>query len=73
MDKDFLQYTYMRIDKALMENEEYKNLQSKCANASRKEKPKEYEELSGQMAAMEQELCYMQGFKDAMSLMLSAR
>jgi hypothetical protein len=70
-DKDFMHYVYMRIEKALVENEEYKELQTKCVNADKNKDSNEYEDLTMQMAATEQELCYIQGYHDGMKLALS--
>ena len=70
MDKDFMQYVYARIDKALLENEEYEKLRDDMAVASKDKESREYDGLSTQIAAKEQELCYIQGFNDAMQLIM---
>lgn len=68
MDNDFMQYVYSRIDKALMGDEKYKELRSECNKAYRRKNTDLYDELLSQVEATEQELCYIQGFKDAMAL-----
>lgn len=74
MDKDFMQYVYARIEKALMENVEYKKLQSECFDAGHDVilRNNEYEDLITKMSCMEQELCYIQGFNDAMKLIINS-
>lgn len=70
MDKDFMQYVYARIEQALTENSEYKKLQKKCAELSYEDK--EYEDAFSWLDAKAQELCYIQGFKDAMALLVKS-
>lgn len=58
MDKDFMQYVYTRCSKALMEDAEYMELEhSDNPNADI-------------LQAKAEELCYIQGFNDAMRIML---
>lgn len=60
MDKDFMQYVYARIEKALTENKEYMELESN--------KEAEPEEIQ----ARAEELCYIQGFNDAIKMILNS-
>lgn len=75
MDKDFMQYVYARIEKALTENAEYVKLQSKCAEAGHDIMlhNKEYEDLSSQLESKAEETSYMQGFKDGMRMILNLK
>ena len=56
-DKDFMQYVYARIEKALTDNREYIELEGN--------KDAEPEEVQ----AKAEVLCYIQGYKDALSLL----
>jgi|GEM_PF-1724335 len=75
MDNDFMQYVYARIEKALTENVEYVELQSKCAEAGSDImlQNKEYEDITCQMEARAEELCYMQGYNDAIRMILNSK
>lgn len=73
MDKDFMQYVYARIEKALTENVEYTELLNKCAEAQQDKNQALYSDLSDQMEAKAEELCYMKGFNDAMQMMLNSK
>lgn len=66
MDEDFKQYVYAPIEKVLTGNEDYKKLMRE--SETHKSNADLYDELLDQMAAMEQELCYIQGFNNVMSL-----
>lgn len=68
-----MQYVYVRIEKALVENAEYKELQSKCVDAQMDNNHALYEDLSVQIECKAEELCYMKGFNDAMQMMLSSK
>lgn len=57
MDKDFMEYVYKRCNTALMENDEYVELE--------RSKDVDPEEIQ----AKAEELCYIKGFKDALSLL----
>ena len=52
---DFMQYVYARTAKALQENEEYMSMEHNNADPNA-------------LQAKAEELCYMQGFNDAMQL-----
>ena len=71
MDKDFLQYVYSRTEKALTDDMEYKVLLGKLADAGHNIAihNNDYEDISSQMALMEQKLCYIQGFNDAINIL----
>ncbi len=71
MDKDFMQYVYARIEKALTENDEYMKMQSKCVEARKNHEDKLANDISDQMESTAEELCYLQGYKDAMRMMLN--
>jgi hypothetical protein len=68
MNSDFKNFIYARAEKALMENEEYKKIQSKCVESIKRKDFKEYEDLLSDSETKAQELCYMQGFKDALQI-----
>lgn len=69
MDKDFMQYVYVRIEKALTENIEYTELLSKCVEAQHNKDVKLESDISDQMEAKAEELCYLKGFNDAIALL----
>lgn len=73
MDKDFMQYVYRRCERAVLKDEEYKRLQGECIKISGKENFKEYEELSCQMETRAEELCYLQGFNDAIRVLFNTK
>jgi hypothetical protein len=70
MDKDFMQFIYARCEKALTGNAEYMELQSKCADARKNNDIDTYDNLSCELEARAQDLCYTQGFNDAMRMLL---
>lgn len=67
MDKDFMQFVYSRIEKALTEDPKYMNLQSKLYELGHENT--EYENTSLELDVRAQELCYIRGFKDALNLL----
>lgn len=71
MNKDFMEYVYARTEKALTENEEYKNLLIKCVEAQKNKDTELAREISDQMGAKAEELCYIKGFNDAIALLNS--
>lgn len=68
MDNDFMKYVYAWIEKALLDNTEYRELQDKCADTSGNDNMEEYERLSCEIESKAEELSYIQGFKDAMAM-----
>lgn len=68
MDKDFMQYVYVRTEKALTKSEEYSKIYDRYSKLSHEDK--EYDNVSCELAAKEQELCYIQGFKDAIQIIM---
>jgi hypothetical protein len=66
MDKDFMQYVYARCEKALTENDEFMELQKKCADVGKDKNFNSYEELSYLIRAKTEELCYIRGFMDGL-------
>lgn len=68
MDKDFMQYVYARIEKVLSESEKYSELQKKCIDAYKNNDLKLYSELNTESDSISEELCYLQGFRDAINL-----
>lgn len=73
MNKDFMQYVYTRIEKALSENAEYMELQSKNVEAMLNHEDKLANNIADEMEAKAEELCYMKGFNDALQLMLNSK
>ena len=75
MNEDFMQYVYARTEKALTDNAEYMELQSKCAEAGHDImlQNKEYESLSCKCECKAEELCYLQGYNDAMRMILNIK
>lgn len=71
MDKEFMKYVYARIEKALGENAEYMKLQSDLVKAHECKDYNSYIEISDEMEAKTTEACYIQGYKDAMRLLLN--
>lgn len=69
INNDFMQYVYARIEKALTENEEYMKLQSECAKAKDNKSDNLANDISDQMESKAEELCYLQGFNDAMAML----
>lgn len=70
MSSDFRNYAYARIDKALMGSVEYKKVQDKHGKALENKQYDVVESLSDELEARAQELCYVQGFNDAMQLIM---
>jgi hypothetical protein len=73
MDKDFMQYVYARCDKALGINVKYAEIQDKCIEAIHSNNLMEYGNLTAESETLVQEICYIQGFNDAMQLILNAK
>ncbi len=71
MNKDFMQYVYARTEKALVQNSKYMKLQSKYCEAKKSNNDKLASDISDQMEAMAEELCYLQGFNDALRLVIN--
>lgn len=71
MNKDFMQYVYARTDKALIGNTEYMELQSKCAKAIERKDYDSYSEISDELQAKAEEICYIQGYRDAMAILVN--
>lgn len=69
MNKDFIGYVYARTEEALTENEEYKDLLSKCVEAQKNKDVELAGKISDQMEAKAEELCYIKGFNDAIALL----
>lgn len=75
MDKDFMQYVYARIEKALSENAEYMEIARKCGEVGNDimRQNKEFEALVCQDECKAQEICYLQGYNDAMRMILNLK
>lgn len=69
MNSDFRNFAYARTDEAL-NNKKYRELQAKFLKALMEENIKEIDIVSGETEVMATELCYMQGFNDAIQLIL---
>lgn len=70
MNSDFRNYVYERIEKALMRSVDYKKIQDKYSKALENKQHDVAESLSDELEARAQELCYVQGFNDAMHLIM---
>lgn len=68
VNSDFMKNVYERIEKALTENEEYMNLQRECVQAKKDKLDELADDISDQMEAKSEELCYLQGFNDAIAM-----
>jgi hypothetical protein len=73
MNDDFMQYVYVRIEKALTENKEYMELQKKCSEAMKNDDLKLYNDLTTQLDSLAEELCYLQGRNDTMRMILNLK
>lgn len=73
MNRDFIQYISNRCDTLAAENPDYKKMQKELGEAEDKNDIERYSELSIQLEILVQQLCYTQGFKDAMQLMLGSK
>lgn len=73
MDKDFMQYVYARCEKALSENDEYMELQSKCVEAMKNHEDELANDISDQMESMAEKLCYLQGCNDAIKMIINLK
>lgn len=69
MDKDFMQYVYARIEKALTSDTEYMKIQSDCASAISSKDYASYIEIQDELQAKAEELSYIQGFEDAKAIL----
>lgn len=72
MNEEFMQYVDARIEKILRESKEYMGLQSNCVEALEKNNKLAWD-ISNEMEAMSQQLCYIQGYYDAIQLMTSSK
>lgn len=68
INNDFMQYVYARIEKALIENEEYMKLQRECAEAKKNKLDELANDISDEMETKAEELCYIKGFNDAIEM-----
>lgn len=73
MDNDFMQYVYTRIKKVLEENADYMKLQSDGVIAIETKDYPSYIDISDDLQSKAEELCYMQGYKDAMQIILNLK
>ena len=73
MNEEFMQYIDARIEKILRESKEYMRLQSECVEAMEKNNNELAWDISNEMEAMSQRSCYIQGFNDAIQLMMSSK
>lgn len=70
MNSDFRNYAYARIEKALTGNEEYVGMQKKCVEMLENNDIEKYEHIANATEVKATELSYMQGFNDAMQLIM---
>lgn len=68
-NKDFMQYVFNRCDAALTQDVKYIEMQTKYVDAVKEENHELEEELTELMEIRATELCYTQGFRDAMAIM----
>lgn len=73
MNEEFMQYVLARIEKILRESKEYMELQSDCVEAETNNNNELAWNISNEMEFLSQKLCYVQGFNDAMQLMMSSK
>ncbi len=73
MNEDFKQYLIARCEKALTENKDYARLQSDSLLAIENKDFGSYAKIAAESEAKVEELCYMQGFNDAMQLIMNSR
>lgn len=73
MDQDFMQYVYARVEKAIIGDTECMELQSKCVEAQHDGNQELYDELSKQLNCISEVACYIQGYKDAMRIMINSQ
>lgn len=71
MDEDFMEYVYRRCDVSLVEDEQYRSLQSEQIEAMKKGDINLIDKISSEMESREQKICFIAGFKAAMNLALS--
>lgn len=71
MNEYFMEYVSARCEKALLENPEYMEMEHGLIPA--KNNIKAFSELSCNVQARAEELCYIQGYNDAIRLMLSSK
>lgn len=70
MNKDFKRYVKTRIKNVLIKDQEYEHLQTDLVSASRCKNYEQQEEIINKLDSVTKELCYIQGFKDAMRMIL---
>lgn len=73
MNKDFVQYIGTRCDKSAVNDPEYKRIQKELVEAQNNNDFDKYSELSVKLEMRVQEICYSQGFCDAMQFVLSSK
>lgn len=73
MNKEFIDYAFARIEKATDNSTEYQELQNQLIEASKNKDIKLYDNLSCQMEAKAEELSYLQGFNDAIQMILNSK
>ena len=72
MDIEFMVYVYARIERAL-NNERYREAQERLVDAQKCNLDNSCEELITEVEAVASELCYLQGYNDAMRLILNLK
>jgi len=65
MGKEMEKYISKRCEKALLNCEEYMELQRKCATAYKEQNYEEYSDLVGELQVIVENECYKQGMTDA--------
>ena len=73
MNKEFDQYIGARCDNTVIKDETYKKLQTELSKARKNNDIDIFSEISGLIEVRVQEFCYMQGFRDAMQIMMNMK
>jgi hypothetical protein len=69
MNEDFMKCVYARCEKAELEDKKYNELADKIIEAQKNGDRKLEDDLNTELLCRVEELCYIQGWKDAISLM----
>ena len=71
MNEDFIRCMSARCEKALIESPEYQGMENELSAKGKEGDIKTFSEFSSRVQSKAEELCYIQGFNDAMQLMLN--
>lgn len=71
MESDFTRHMRVRIKHALTKDQEYKHLQIGLVIACKCKDYEQQEEILNKLDIVAKELCYIQGYKDAMGMIVN--